>query len=479
MKKHFWLVLILIMAAILRLWDLGAESFWLDEALTLKKIAYNLPDFVRYLGNESQTFLYYTLERIFCQIGGTGEWATRFPSVLYGLSAVYGIFLLSRRLFSPAVGLYSAFLLAINPFAIFYAQDARPYSLFLAVAIFSLYFFLRVMDTGTRGARAGYIIATTAALYSHPLAPLLFGVQAVVWWIYRDKNVPWMHEVRRVLKPVCLTVLLYLPQLAMIFRAIRDKIQGTAIASWIPVPDLHSIVRTVQQYFMLPWTAVFVVAFIAVALIAIWVRKRRLPAALWVPAALIVFFILVPWILSYLLTPLYWNRYTIPALVGFILLLAWALETMPVILRILAVGCLIVLTGIALRGYYTGTDKDPWRETAAEVRALAKPGDWVIVNEAYTLPAFRHYFSPLPDIACSAPFGRADIPAAVDTAARIIFVQAYQNPTGEIRQELQARIAAGRAAVEDKIITEKRRQNPYVYWLPELRVSVFERTPAR
>jgi hypothetical protein len=104
--------------------------------------------------------LYYFLEKLWCAAAGTGEWAVRFPSAVYGVAAVLGTFLLARALFSPVVGLYAALFMAVNPFAVYYSQEARPYALFLAAAVFSVYYVLEVLRNGTRGSRVGYLVST-------------------------------------------------------------------------------------------------------------------------------------------------------------------------------------------------------------------------------------------------------------------------------------------------------------------------------
>ena len=475
MKSNRWLILILILAAALRLWGLGAESLWLDEALTLRKIALRLPDFVRHFGGGNQTILYYFVEKVWCHIAGTSEWVIRFPSVIYGLAAVWGIFLLGRELFSPAVGLYSALLLAVNPFAIFYSQEARPYALFLAAAVFSVYCLLRVVRSGTRAAQAGYVMTTTVALYTHPLALLLLGVHAVGWWIYGSERVSRKQSAWLILKLNAISVVLFVPQVILMSVTVAAKRRGLPSASWIPLPDLLDFVITIRRYFMHPLLAGAVVAVVIILFAVMWIKNRRLPAALWIPAALIIFCMAAPWIISHALTPVYVDRYTIPALAGFILFLAWSLSIMPLRLRAAAVALLLIPTGFALHGYYAGMDKDPWRETAAEVHALNKPGDVLVVARSYAMPAFLHYYRPPANVTCIAPSSTDGIPMSVDTAARIVFVSAYDLGSNEFQRELQARMAAGRMVVAQKTIAEHSRRNPYAYWISPIRATVYER----
>ena len=475
MNSTRWMILILILAAALRLWGLGSESLWLDEALTVKKIEAALPDFVLHFAYETQAILYYFIEKLWCGVAGTSEWALRFPSVVYGLAAVLGTFLLTRALFSPVAGLYAALFMAVNPFAVHYSQEARPYQLFLAAAVFSVYYVLRVLRDGSHRSRVGYVCSTVVALYSHPLALLLWGVHATALLPADVRGTDWRQAARRLFGVMSLSALLFLPQVLLSSAMVVAKMLGVSPAGWIPVPSFAAIPATVQHYFMHPLLAPAVVLVIIAVVIFVLLKRRRLPSALWIPAALLVFGILGPWVISRVLTPVYVDRYTIPALAGLILFLAWSLSIMPLRLRAAAVALLLIPTGLVLHGYYAGMDKDPWRETAAEVHALNKPGDVLVVARSYAMPAFLHYYRPPANVTCIAPSSNDGIPLSVDTAARIVFVSAYDLGSNEFQRELQARMAAGRMVVAQKTIAEHSRRNPYAYWISPIRATVYER----
>jgi len=54
------------------------------------------------------------------------EAALRSLSLLAGLISIYLLYLLGRALLGAGVGLISAALLALSPFALYYSQEARP-----------------------------------------------------------------------------------------------------------------------------------------------------------------------------------------------------------------------------------------------------------------------------------------------------------------------------------------------------------------
>lgn len=475
MNSTRWLILILVLAAALRLWGLGSESLWLDEALTIEKLGLSLPDFVRHFAHETQTILYYFLERLWCGVAGTGEWAMRFPSVVYGLAAVLGTFLLARALFSSAVGLWAALLMAVNPFAVYYSQEARPYALFLASAVFSTYYVLGVLRDGTRSSRTGYVLSTTVALYSQPLAPLLWGVHAASLLMPLGQGQERRRAAWRLLRVMAISALLFLPQVVLISGTVVAKTRGVSSASWIPVPALTALRFTVTQYFMHPLLARTVMLVLVAVVAAVLFKRRRLPSALWIPTALVVFCMLAPWVISHLLTPVYVDRYTIPALAGFVIALGWALSEMKRWLRAATVALLLAITAVALHGYYTGMDKESWRQTAEAVRKLVRPGDLIAVTASFTVVPLRYYYAPPKDVRITAPWALSDIPAAVDSYARIVRVRSYDSEPSKTVDELDRRVVAGRRKVSEQFIAEGQRRNPHFYWIAPIRVTLYAR----
>jgi hypothetical protein len=59
--------------------------------------------------------------------------------------------------------------------------------------------------------------------------------------------------------------------------------------------------------------------------------------------------------------------------------------------------CFCVLSSEGILGYYTQSNKEQWRVVAGFVDAQAKPGDLLLFNAGYTLPAVFDYYSKRTD----------------------------------------------------------------------------------
>lgn len=104
--------------------------------------------------------------------------------------------------------------------------------------------------------------------------------------------------------------------------------------------------------------------------------------------------ILLPFVLSYAVTPIYIVRSTIVALPAFYLLVARGVVTVPSrALRGVLVGALVIGLLVPLPGYYADQQKKQWRSAAEYVAANADEDDLVVVSQTYVRRPFNYYFS--------------------------------------------------------------------------------------
>ncbi|HET9492835.1 MAG TPA: glycosyltransferase family 39 protein [Chloroflexia bacterium] len=123
---------ITLLGGVLRLFRLGESGFWYDEIVTAYYARLATPeeviDLVRSWADHAP--LGYLITWALRGLGG-GEWAIRLHYALAGTAAIYAMYLLGRALFGTRGGLLAALMLAVWPFAVYYSQEARPYTYLL------------------------------------------------------------------------------------------------------------------------------------------------------------------------------------------------------------------------------------------------------------------------------------------------------------------------------------------------------------
>ncbi|GEM_PF-1485415 len=183
-RRYFYLLLLIIgLGFALRVYQLDARPFWFDEGLTVD-LAIAPPSYV--LDTIDRPPVYYLILHEWVNLAGVSPFALRFFSAWWGTLALVFFYCLARQLVDRRLSLWALLLATFSPFYIYYAQEARTYSLTLTLALMSSWALL----VWLKQRRLRFLIlnaaATLACLYTHysllllPLAQGIF-VLVVTW----------------------------------------------------------------------------------------------------------------------------------------------------------------------------------------------------------------------------------------------------------------------------------------------------------
>ena len=172
------IVLLLVLVAFaLRLYRLDYQPLRGDESFGIQFAAHSWSWLLSNMAwLEPLPPLYYSFLHCWMQVAGQSEFTTRFLSLFFGVLTVPLIYLLGRSLGRPAAGVLAAFLMAINPFQVWHAQDVRNYTVWLALSMAALALLLRAVQEQRSRYWAGYAGMTLLSLYTqyYELFMLLF-----------------------------------------------------------------------------------------------------------------------------------------------------------------------------------------------------------------------------------------------------------------------------------------------------------------
>jgi uncharacterized membrane protein len=118
--------------------------------------------------------LYYVLAHGWVKLFGDSVLAFRLLSVVLSLIALPCMYWLCRELFaSVGAAWLGTALLAISPFSVLYAQEAREYALWATAVIVMSAAFVRATRRGAVSDWAAYAVAFAVALYAYPVSGFL------------------------------------------------------------------------------------------------------------------------------------------------------------------------------------------------------------------------------------------------------------------------------------------------------------------
>ena len=169
MKKELKVVSILIiilLATALRLCYLTKESVWIDETNSIDVAESGYRDLL----NPPFYFLFLDY---WMGVFGKSEFSIRFPSVLFGIFSVIFTYQIGKIFFNKKVGVVAAFILSINPFHVFYSQEARAYSLFTFLSLLSIYLFFKAINTNKNRYWYFFVLISILNLYTFYFALLV------------------------------------------------------------------------------------------------------------------------------------------------------------------------------------------------------------------------------------------------------------------------------------------------------------------
>ena len=196
--EKYYLYLILLLATFLRLRHLAVRDFWYDEAFTGVAIKENFSGMIRMIINDVHPPLYYATLKIFAFFFGYSVFGIRLYSAVFGVLAVWAIYLFTKELFDRKSALFAAFLTAIAPFAIQYSQEARMYSMLVFLLLISAYFFLKALRTNETRNYIWWGIFLGLACLTHYMGIIFsatFYLAYVIWNIFenneKNKKLTW------------------------------------------------------------------------------------------------------------------------------------------------------------------------------------------------------------------------------------------------------------------------------------------------
>ena len=389
--ERFGMLGVLLLALTVRLTNLAGQSLWVDEGITFARATLPWESVVsNLLLVGDQTPLYYGLLRSWLALVGTSEFALRFPSACAATLTVPAVYIVGKRAFGRRTGLVAAALLALNPFHVWYAQEARMYALgMLAAAVVLIVFVQAIRRPGWRG-WAVLALASGVAYMVHYFTLVLAAAQFVVFLCHLRRLYPrlrwWAAAQMLAALPTAVWV-----TIAMVSRG-TTRLPG----GWIPRPSLLAPLYTLCNFslvyeeepsplMVLGWT-LFLVAFV-LAFRSRGERRWRQTLLAWMG---------VPVLSTYLVSlrrPYYVDRYLSIVLPAFVVWIALGVTTLPRRWRTVAASALLVASALALAGMLSGQryQKEDWRSAVLQVREMSRPGDRLFVAGPEDVPVSAYY----------------------------------------------------------------------------------------
>jgi uncharacterized membrane protein len=188
-KRALPVILLSVLAAALRVYGIGHQGLWFDEAYTVMLVKLPFGSMISTVAKtESTPYLYYILAWAWTHIFGDGAVGIRTLSALFGTALVPVAYLAAEKLINSHRGaLMVAALAAFNPLLIWYSQEARAYELLALSSACTLLAFAYACERRTARRLCTWAIASGLALATHYDAALVVLPEAL-WLLARNRR---------------------------------------------------------------------------------------------------------------------------------------------------------------------------------------------------------------------------------------------------------------------------------------------------
>jgi uncharacterized membrane protein len=163
---------------------------WLDEALSVNISKLSRPDLLAALRHDGHPPLYYLLLHVWMRAFGDGDIAARSLSGIISVATLPLAWLAGKRLAGVTGARWSLALLALSPFAIRYATEARMYALVMFLVLCLALVLDNLLERPRPSGVVSLAVISGALLWTHYwslyLLATIGGLLIVRWW--RDRG---------------------------------------------------------------------------------------------------------------------------------------------------------------------------------------------------------------------------------------------------------------------------------------------------
>lgn len=424
----------------LRFVALPAKSVWLDEAFSVWMAQHPPAELWAWLVRiDHHPPLYYLLLHGWLGRFGDGPGAIRALSALCSTAAIPLLAGAGRALGGRRVGLAAAWMLALSPWQVRYAQEARMYGL-LTLAVAAVFYAAARLLTQPASRKLELplwlllVAGQAAAMLTHNTTAVLLplalnaGVVGAWGWARRHpSSLPGITSQYFVGRWAAAQIGALLLWAGVWLPGFWRQAQVVDARFWLQPPAWVNLAEYGQMLTagflpagsLLGWAAPALAMGLAVGGVYAW---RSAPGKLWFVPALWLTPPLIELAVS-VRRPLFHLPSLIWTALPFTLLAAagWAHLARRRAFATATAALLLFGWGLGLRGYFVDFDKERWDLAAAHVAAAARPSDLVLFNASWVQLPFEYYLRDrdLPLELRGAPvdlFGRGELEPVMTAA---------------------------------------------------------------
>ena len=268
------LLALLLLASVLRFWDLPHIPYTHDEISALVRIHPSLGETIRtgVVALDTHPPGVQVFEWAWTRLFGMGEAAVKLPFILLSIAALFFLYRFASAWAGSQEALVVTALLATLQYTVMYGQIARPYAFGFFTTALMADQLTRYLGSGRRTALAGFAAAAVLSAYTHHFALMLAAFMAITGLLLVASN----HR-KPYLAACAMAAVLYLPNIPIFLRQLGQK----GLEGWLAAPTPSWIPDYLWWLAHCTWTLGAIWAVLILGSLALKIRHRDTIAPLW------------------------------------------------------------------------------------------------------------------------------------------------------------------------------------------------------
>ncbi len=387
-KQLTFILFLIVLNFVLKLWYLDSYSFWLDETHQLFVSIQSLKEIFATSLSDPNAPLYSFVLHFWTELFGISRYSTNFLSTLIFVIAVVAFYLFSGKFFGYKTATFASLLLSLSNINLYYSHETRSYTLVILLTILSFLLFFESLIKYKSYKIVLLLFINVLLVFTHLSGLLIFAVQAFYLLYFLRKN----------FKEVALISITYIVSaFLLVVWILNNEWFGGHETVWLQKPNFQSVIDLFVTYFndelMMYLSLLLLVMFIGFYVKEI-IRQKNIKyrpefllLLLWA-----IFPIVVIYLVSIYYNPRFIPRYMLLATPGLYLLVAYIIERYKI-----KFGYKLLIFSVLLIVFTNSVNLKPvkpeyWDVAVEKYKQERNDSTLTIVSAYYQFPSFAYYF---------------------------------------------------------------------------------------
>ena len=191
-NNYLYIFIILILGILLRLYSIDkAEGLWNDEYVSWFIASQdNVKDFFHNMITNCHMPLYYLYIKFWLLLFPDTDVSLRISSVIPSVLSIITMFFIGKEFKNEKLGYTCSFLMAINSFSIYFAQEVRLYSLLILFSSLSCLYFIKTAKNTTNKNINLFLLSNFLICITHTIGILFsfFNIGFLTYYLFKNNE---------------------------------------------------------------------------------------------------------------------------------------------------------------------------------------------------------------------------------------------------------------------------------------------------